>query len=408
MNGVKQQIETTRNVQKVITTIKKEIATRENSGDVYSTYMSELPNPDPILKKLGKDIEVYEDLMYDSRIMAVVGSRVSAVKKRSWDIIGEDTPQKEIDFYKEVFESYNMDDVINEILDYFWYGYKPMEIIPNTDGALWYPEKFVGKPPEWFTYDNENQLRFLSKHDSINGEIVPENKFIVPRNKATYKNPYGVPVAAACYWPSIFRKKGIASFWVLLEKFGIPYISTKYPMGTKESDITDSVELLTSLVQDGVFATPENWLTEIISANSGQGKSDSMHKVFYDTMNLEIVMAVTGTNLTSEVQGGSFAAATSHMDVREDITDDDAGKVEETMTELIKIFHGLNFSSAHPKFVMVKDEKIDQTRADRDLKIQQGNPNFSFTPRYYEDKFSLEPDHYIISETKETEVKVDK
>lgn len=43
------------------------IATRDRSPDFFSLAMS-LPDPDPILRKLGKDIRVYKDLLADSRV----------------------------------------------------------------------------------------------------------------------------------------------------------------------------------------------------------------------------------------------------------------------------------------------------------------------------------------------------
>ena len=91
------------------------------------------------------------------------------------------------------------------------------------------------------------------------------------------------------------------------------------------------------MLQDAVAIVPEEYSVEILDKSSNQGKSDSMHKTYLDFMNLEIAMAILGNNLTTEVQGGSQAAATVHMSVRDDIVESDANICEQVFNELIKI-----------------------------------------------------------------------
>ncbi|GAG10692.1 unnamed protein product, partial [marine sediment metagenome] len=142
--------------------LTKEIATRSRSIDFIGLVLQGLPNPDPILRALGRAVEIYEDLLYDSRVTAVVTSRKSAVKAMEWDVSGENTPEAEIDFYKDIFKNYKIEDVLSEMLDGWIYGYKPMEILWGSDGKNIVPVKFVGKPPRWFKYDENNDLRFMS------------------------------------------------------------------------------------------------------------------------------------------------------------------------------------------------------------------------------------------------------
>jgi hypothetical protein len=58
--------------------LAKEIATRERSIDFYG-LSGYLPNPDPVLKKMGKDIAVYRELMADAHVAACVESRRAGV-----------------------------------------------------------------------------------------------------------------------------------------------------------------------------------------------------------------------------------------------------------------------------------------------------------------------------------------
>jgi phage gp29-like protein len=52
----------------------------------------------------------------------------------------------------------------------------------------------------------------------------------------------------------------------------------------------------------------------------------------------EVAIAILGQNLTTEVKGGLYAAAESHMAVRQDIIYGDKKLVEDTFNELINGF----------------------------------------------------------------------
>jgi len=277
-------------------------------------------------------------------------------------------------------------------------GYKPTEIIWGEFEGRIMPVKFIGKPSRWFVYDDNNELRFLSSKNSLHGILVPPNKFIVSRNKATYDNPYGRAVMSPCFWPVTFRRD-VWKWWVILtEKFGIPFLSATAPAGAKEDKIEEMADMLADMVQDGVAVVPEEWKIEILETNVNNGKSESIHKTFMDSVNIEIAMAVLGTNLTTEVQGGSLAASKSHMEVRDDIIESDTIMIENSFNELIQINHSFNFSSEPPKFKLFSEEEIELNRAKRDLDIQKGNPSFKFTSKYYQERYNLNEDDFIIED----------
>ena len=370
--------------------ITAEIATRSRTIDFFSILQG-LPNPDPVLKKLNRSIQVYEDLSYDSRVSAVVQSRKSAVQSMEWDIIGEKTPQSEIDFHKEYLTTYKMEDVLSEILDAPLYGYKPFEIMWNSDGRRVVPVDFVGKPPRWFKYGSENELRFLTARDMIYGEELPENKFIVARHKPTYDNPYGLPVLSACFWPVTFRKNGLKWWSVFIEKYGMPFLLAKAPAGERTERITEVADMLENMVQDAIAVVPSEYEVDIKeAASTGTGKTPA-HKTYLDTMNMEISMAILGTNLTTEVSGGSYAASQSHMEVREDIIEGDAKIAEGTFDALIEITHKFNFgNSPPPRFKLFAEEKVDEARAKRDLNLSKAGVRL--TKEYYKRSYNLTDD----------------
>lgn len=375
--------------------VGEEIATRETSIDFFGTVMGSLPNPDPVLEKLGRTIEVYEDLLYDSRVKAVTESRKSAVLSMKWEIVGEDTPDEEKQVYTDLFNTYPMIDTISEMLDAPLMGYKPMEIVWASVNGKIIPLHFIGKPSRWFGYDDENRLRYFSAANNSDGVLVPEEKFIVVRKNPTYDNPYGKGALSSCFWPVTFRRSGLKFWTVFIEKYGMPFLTANAPGGTKEKELCETADMLANMVTDAIAVVPENYNLEIKEAVAGKGASDSLHKVYLDFMNIEIAMSIVGTNLTTEVQGGSQAAAKSHMVVRQDIIESDQKLIQDSFNELIRRTHVLNYSSTPPKFRLFAEEDIDKTLAERDKILTE--TGVKFTKEYYMDKYNLEENEFELN-----------
>ena len=66
-------------------------------------------------------------------------------------------------------------------MDAVLYGYQPLEIGWQRVGSLLVPGTVVGKPPEWFCFDPDNQLRLKTRANPNQGELLPARKFLLPR-----------------------------------------------------------------------------------------------------------------------------------------------------------------------------------------------------------------------------------
>lgn len=377
----------------------KQIATRENSIDMFNAFMNDLPNPDPILKKLGMDIEVYDELSADSRVKACVKLRKSAVQGMEWDIVGEHNSEEELAFHKSYFENYNMMNILSEILDAPLYGYKPFEIIWAEVENKVVPVDIVGKPQNWFVYNNKNELELKTFGGS---KPLPLNKFVVARNEPTYANPYGLGAYAACYWPVSFRKDGWGFYVMFLEKYGMPFMMASAEAGTSEKRCEEVQEMLVNMYQDACAVAPKDFEIQLVEAGAGKS-GNSAHPVFLSKADMEITMAILSNNLTTNVEGGSFAAAETHKDELRDINESDARIAESTFNYVIDYAHQYNYTSPSPKIKLYSEEKIDLDRAERDLKIQSGNQNFKFKPIYYERNYNLQSDEFELTEGKEND-----
>jgi len=368
-------------------TLSEEIASRKRSIDFYALGMY-LPNPDPVLKKMGKDITVYTELLSDAHMGGCVSSRKSGVKSLEWGIDRGKAKSRQAKLIESLFRDLDVGIILEEMLNAVLYGYQPMEIMWKKTGEYILPASIVGKPPEWFCFGQENELRFRSKENYIYGEALPERKFLLPRNNATYQNPYGFAELSRCFWPITFKRGGL-KFWVIFtEKYGMPFIVGKKPRGTDKNDTDALADILEAMVQDAVAVIPDDSSVDIKEA-SGKSASAQIYSQLLEFCKTEVAIAILGQNLTTEVKGGSYAAAQSHMAVRKDIVDSDKKLVERTFNELIKWIFEINFSGGErPVFSMWEDEDVDKALAERDKTLT--DTGIKFTKDYYIKAYGFE------------------
>lgn len=178
--------------------LSEEIATRDRSMDMAFGFI--LPNPDPILKRQGKDISVYRDMRSRASIGGPIRRRKAAVKGLEWRVERGKASARVTRLCTDVLATYDMDRLINEITDAVLFGYQPLELMwGNFNGAM-APLEVIGKPQEWFTFDNNAQLRFRSRQQPLHGEELEPRKFLLARQEASYANPYGFADLSMCFW----------------------------------------------------------------------------------------------------------------------------------------------------------------------------------------------------------------
>lgn len=375
--------------------LSEEIATRKRSLNYYSLAMSYLPDPDIVLKKQGKDMKVYKELLCDSHVFACVQSRKAGVLSLEWEINRgldkDETAEKVIETIKKL-DIYKL---INDILDATLFGFQPIEIIWGRVDNLVLPIELKAKPSEWFCFDDENQLKFRTKEHYF-GEELPPKKFLCPQSNPSYENPYGERTLSRVFWPVTFKKGGL-KFWVIFtEKYGIPHLIGKHPRGASEEETDRLAGLLEQMVQDAIAVIPDDSSVEIQEAN--KSSSAEIFEKLMDKMNAEISKAILGQTLTTEVGStGSYAASNTHFAVRQDIIDADKKMVEKTINQLIQWIYEINFSNKDvPVFEMFEVEDIDLGLAQRDKILSE--TGVKFTKDYFIKNYGLEEEDFDIRE----------
>jgi phage gp29-like protein len=143
---------------------------------------------------------------------------------------------------------------------------------------------------------------------------------------------------------------------------------------------------------------PSDYDVEVIEAS--KVSSSMAYKQFIDQQNVEIAVSIIGGNLSTEVQGGSYAAATAQMLVRADIIESDKVIVQGAFDELIRIVHAFNFRGDKlPYFRLYTEAAVDKTRSERDLTLSR--LGVKFTPAYIAKAYDLQETDFVLKEVQE-------
>ena len=216
------------------------------------------------------------------------------------------------------------------------------------------------------------------------------------QNNPSYNNPYGERTLSRVFWNVTFKKGGM-KFWVVFtEKYGMPHLIGKHPRGATKEETNTLADMLEDMVQDAIAVIPDDSSVEIQEAN--KSSSAEIYEKLIDKMNAEISKAILGQTLTTEIGStGSYAAANTHMAVRQDIVDSDKKLVESVINQLIQWVYEINFSREDvPKFELFEPEDVDLTLAQRDKILY--DTGVKFTKEYFIKTYGLEDEDFDIRE----------
>jgi len=379
--------------------LSEEIATRAAASGQWPGTDYWLPDPDPVLRKLGQDAAVYRDLLSDAHVWSCYDSRKSGALGCAWEIREAErgdtgASRRALTLVQEMMAALPVRQIITEMLDAPFFGFTPIEVLWRIEGGRWLPEALTGKPFEWFTFDDQNKLRF--KASGIpEGQSIPEGKFLLARHHASYANPYGERVLSRCFWPVTFKRGGFKFWAVFTEKFGMPWVRGKVPPGTNETERLRLLDRLTSMVQDAVAVINNDESVEITEA-AGRKASSDIYEALINAGNGEVSKAVVGHSLATESkEGGTYGATRAGLEVRDDLVEKDKGMVAEAWNTLFAWVTQLNVpGAAAPRFAWQEEEEARKELAERDEALT--NQGVRFAPVYYMRRYGLREDEFSV------------
>ena len=366
--------------------LSEQIATRDRSMDMSFGFI--LPNPDPILKRQGKDIAVYRDMRSRASVGGPIRRRKAAVKALEWRVERGKASARVTRLANDVLATYDMDTLINEITNAVLFGYQPLELVWGPFNGAAAPLQVIGKPQEWFFFDNAAQLRFRSRQQPLQGEELEPRKFLLARQEASYDNPYGFADLSMCFWADTFMRGGL-KFWVTFtEKYGTPWLVGKQPRGTPGSEVNNLLDKLEAMVQDAVAAIPDDSSIDILESGD-KGASADLYERLLMYCRSEINIALLGQNQSTE-SNSNRASATAGLEVAKTIRDGDAALVMATMNQLLRWLTDLHDGeqAPAPTFVLFEEEDVNTQQAVRDETLTKAG--LKFTKEYWKRVYRLQ------------------
>ena len=364
------------------------IATRDRSPD-FTALGLYLPNPDPVLKKQGRDLSVYSDLRADAHVGGCIRRRKAAVQAMESRVVRDKASARMAKLCEAALASLDLRRLIHEMMDAVLYGWQPMEVIwsPPVGGAI-IPMDVLAKPATWFHFDTEARLRFKSRSNPLYGEELDPRKFLVPTQEASYANPYGFADLSMCFWPTVFKRGGF-KFWVTFtEKFGTPWVVGKTPRGTGGPEQNKLLDQLEAMVQDAVAVIPDDSSVDIVEA-AGKSVNADLYERLLMFCRSEVSIALLGQNQSTEASS-TYASAQAGLEVAQDLRDGDARLVEAAFNQLLRWIVDLNDGEGAPapKFELYEQEEVNEVQARRDKLLSEAG--VSFTPAYWQRVYGLE------------------
>lgn len=388
-----------------IESLTTELATRQNAGlylgDVGG-WLTQLPDPDPVLRKRAEDAEVLMELAADDQVTTAMLARKYRVQNcphycfRPGAPDGKDADAKARLVYERLvadLERTNLRTIISSILDAPFYGMTPLELCWELEGGWWHLRDIVARPYHWFAFDQRNRPLFRGAYGQSCADpvLLSELKFVIAVHQPTYDNPYGLRLLSRCLWPVAFKRGGLQFYAKFVERHGMPWIVGNAPPRAEAGEKREIVADLARMVQDCVAVMPAGSDVKFLSAGTTQAQ---LHEDFLARQDRAISKVLMGQTLTIETDGkNSLAATEAHKSVADDIAEADKAMVADVWNEICWVYARQNVGPdvLAPLFSYEEPQDL-RSKAELDLKLK--SMGVKWLRPHLEGDYGLKPDEF--------------
>jgi phage gp29-like protein len=304
------------------------------------TFGNVLTNEDATLisRGQGKGLKIYDEIERDTHAYADLQKRKLKVVSRAWTVTpASDSAldQRAGEIVEAQLKGVNFDQLTLDLLDATLKGFAVGELMWEIRGAELVAARVIARDQRRFVFDKDHKPRLLTRANLMNGEELPERKFIVHSFGAKDDSPYGLGLGYRIFWPVFFKGRGITFWLTAIDKFGSPTALGKYPSGAKKSEQDTLLAALQAIAREVGVIVPEGMEIELIEAKRA-GTFDTYEKLcrYMDEQISECVLGGSITTTPKATGMGSGVAETQN-ECRKEIARADADLLSGTLAETL-------------------------------------------------------------------------
>lgn len=313
-------------------------------------------------------------------------SRKSVTEKKEIQIVCDDEKIK--DEFKKIFNP----DVVSQILETYLYGLNVFEINYKEKEGLVYP-RLVQRDFRQFKFNDAGEFVFSAGGSE---QSIPPLKVIYALNRANFRKVYGDGLLKKLYFPVKMKNASLKFWFRFLEKFGSPWAIAKTSYEPDEM----AAEVQAMLSGDSAVIDTDEEITLV------QPTSNVDFTRLPAYLDNQISKAILGANLTSDVKEGSYAAAKTHNEIREDLAANDGKILVFVMNKAISFFKEINGYNGELYAKLFDEDAPNTERAARDKTLY--DMGFTPTKKYITSAYNIELDDTEQAQEKDRNLKANK
>lgn len=229
-----------------------------------------------------------------------------------------------------------------DIMDAVGKGFSVSEIIWDTTGRHWIPDRIAWRDPRWFGFDpTTGRGPLLRSAEGMLTEL-PQDKFVVHHVKSKSGLPIRAGLARAAAWAWLFKNFDLKSWNIFCEVYGHPLRLGKYDQSATDKQKAILLRAVRDLGADHAAIIPLSMQVEFVDAKA-QGNAQ-VFREFAEYLDMQVSKLVLGQTGTTDT-GSRVGTADAHERVRSDIEQADAEALAATITRdvfgpLIRLNYG--------------------------------------------------------------------
>jgi len=234
--------------------------------------------------------------------------------------------------------------LLKDLLDALGKGFAVVEILWQT-GSLWTPGRYEWRDPRFFQFDQaaRREIRLRDEADLMNGIELAPYKFLTHIHRGKSGLPIRGGIARLAAWAYMCKGYTVKDWLAFAEVFGMPLRLGKYGSTAREDEIRILKTAVANLGTDAAAVFPESMQVELIEAGNKGGSADFFERLA-NYLDAQVSKGILGQTASSSGTPGKLGDEQLQSNVRDDIRDDDAEALEETLNrDLVRPFIDLNF-----------------------------------------------------------------